>query len=222
MQSLSVIMSLIAVSQSIPTPENCHHQFDGPLHQSAWQEVLQSGIFSPASDGTNHHLNRLQHKVASLEAVIHHNKEPYTRKLFGSSFPEVNRDLESVGYNDLFNSNYHTAPGQSSLFSQAYEKFQVLYLATEVVNNDLVHHDVDFEIIRLWTDISNLLLDIIKNIYTEVVIQEAKPSSPLARSRIPRSLKCIEHSAYRDTRDFVILRHLLTTLQSSLDILEIE
>ena len=219
---ISVIMSLITASQSIPAPQNCHHQFDEPLHQSAWQEVLQSGTFSPTSDGTSHHLTRLKHKVASLEAVIHHNKDPYTWILFGSSFPEVNRDLESVEYNDIFNSKYHTAPGPSSMFSQAYEKFQLLYLATEVVKNDLLHHDVDVEVIRLWTDISNLLLDIIKNIYTEVVMQEAEPGSPLARSRIPRSLKCMEHSAYRDTRDFIILRHLLTTLQSSLDILDNE
>ena len=214
------MISLLAVCHSIPTPENCHHQFDGPLDHSAWQEVLESGTFLPASDGSNHHLNRLQHKVASLEAVIHHNKEGYTRTIFGSPFPEVNRDLESVEYSGLFNPIYHTAPGQSSLFTQAYEKFQLLYLATEVVKNDLFHHEVDVEILRLWSDISNLLLDIIKNIYAEIVMQEMEPSSPLARSRIPRSLKCIQHSSYRDTRDFVILRHLLTTLQSSLVILE--
>ena len=214
MKSISVIMSLLAASHGIPTPDKCHHQHD----LSAWKE--HSGTFSPVSDGSSHHLNRLKHKMASLEAVIDENMEDYTTKLFGYPLLEVKRDLKSVEYDGIFNSRYHTAPGESSLFSQAYEKFQLLYLATEVVKNDHLHHDVDGEIKEFWNDISNLLLDIIKNTYTELVMQDAEPSSELTRSRIPSSLRCIEHSVYRDTRDFVILRNLLTTLQSTIDILE--
>ena len=204
MQSVFVAMTLLAACHSIPTTNKCPHQYDLPT----WRE--HSGSFSPVSDGTSHHLNRLKLKMASLVFII---KEGGFKK---EDNTQMNRDLKHYGYNDIFSAEYVTAPGESSLFSQAYEKFQLLYLATEVVQNDLLHHDVDDDIMRLWSDISNLLLDIIKNIYTEFVMQEVEPISPLARSRIPRSLKCIEHSAYRDTRDFVILRHLLTTLQSSL------
>jgi len=209
MQSVFVAMTLLAACHSIPTTNKCPHQHDLPT----WKE--HSGTFSPVSDGTSHHLNRLKLKMASLVFII---KQGGFKKKDNT---QLDKYLKHYGYNDIFSAEYFTAPGESSLFSQAYEKFQLLYLAIEVVKNDHRHHEVALDIKVFWDDISELLLSITKNTYTELVMQGAEPSSELGGSRIPGYLSCLEHSAYRDTRDFVILRHLLTTLQATLEILDV-
>ena len=214
------LLTCLSLSLSLPAKEKCAHQYEDEESLSDWEELLLSGTFLPSSHPDRHHIIRLRHKLAELEAVIHHHKEQYCRQVFGYSFKEINSDLQSVHYREIFNEVYQTQPGESQVFFEAYEKYQTLYLATEVIQHDLEYHEAKEDVMQLWSNISNLLLDIIKNLYTEVVVSNASLSAPLSRSRLPRSIKCVYHSSYRDTRDFVILRHVLRISRTSLDIFD--
>ena len=218
--SLVIALSVSSSVLAVPLLDTCRHQYEGDPHLSAWQELLLTGTFAPARDGSDHHLLRLTHKLAELEAVIHHNKDDYTSQVFGYSFLEISSDLQTVEYNQIFSEVYQTKAGDTSAFSEAYQKFQTLYLATEMITNDLDIHEANQEVVRLWNNVNNLLLDVLKNLYTELIMQGTSLTSPVPRSRLPRSLKCMAHSSYRDTRDFVILRHLLRISQASLEIFE--
>jgi hypothetical protein len=46
--------------------------------------------------------------------------------------------------------------------------------------------------------------------------------APLTRDIIPQSMRCLTFSAYRDTRDFIILRHLMQAAHFYSQLLEVE
>ena len=215
-----LLVTCLGLSVSLPAQDRCSHQYRGEDSLSVWEEILLSGTFLPSPHPARHHLTRLSHKLAELEAVIDHNKDQYSKQVFGYSFKEINTDLHSVEYKSIFSEVYETQPGEGGVFSEAYEKYQTLHLATELIQHDLEYHEAQEDVIQLWSNISSLLLDIIKNLYAEVVTSDAPLSAPLQRSRMPRSLKCVHHSSYRDTRDFVILRHILRISRTSLDIFD--
>eukprot|EP00092_Neocalanus_flemingeri_P032356 GFUD01035179.1.p1 GENE.GFUD01035179.1~~GFUD01035179.1.p1 ORF type:complete len:146 (-),score=37.11 GFUD01035179.1:369-749(-) len=96
-------------------------------------------------------------------------------------------------------------------FLEAYSIFQRLSLSMEVVITDLQHYQPSS--MRMWRASSRTVSNILRNIYTELVMKDINIPAVLTRDVIPQSMRCLPFSAYRDTRDFIILRHLMQAAQ---------
>ena len=221
----SIVVLFIAMFSIDPRSSNplhnrhCQHQYSHELPQqsSAWQEFLQSGIFSPSSnDQSRHHLRRLRHKIAELVAVIQHTKNEVSQELFSDPYHQVDSELQQVRF-DLFQSQESSEDD----FSEAYLTFQKLHLSTEIILHDLKHEKRHpgnrHKINQIWRTTHNLIFNIIKNLYTELNQQELPVKEPLSRSVIPGYYRCVQHSSYRDIRDFVTMRHVLEEATRYLD-----
>ena len=92
-------------------------------------------------------------------------------------------------------------------FLEAYSIFQRLALAIEVVTTDLKHHKHSTH--RMWRSSSHTVSSILRDIFTELVIRDVNIPVPLPRDVIPYNMRCLVFSTYRDTRDFIVLRHLM-------------
>jgi len=208
----SIQTSPIIQSQSL---ELCSHQFSEalPLDSSSWGVFLESGLLTPSQDNTNHHVKRLKHKLAELVAIIDFHKEEYAQDIFGASYNQIDTELGDLYYPEVIpewsqilqGSDYHVL-SQSSVL-EAYSIFQRLALSIEVVTIDHTQHRESIK--KIWR-MSRITVDnILRNIYTELVMRGVSIPAPLTRNIIPDTIRCLPFSAYRDTRDFLLLRHTL-------------
>ena len=229
--SRSLVMFLSpSLTQSTPPhshhSQSCSHHFteDLPMQSSAWKVFLDSGIFSPVPDNSNHHMRRLRHKLAEVAAIIDFHKDKYTEDVFGDSFRQIKKELGDLHYPEiipfgsemLINSADH-GPSTFS-FLEAYSIFQRLALSLEVVTTDLNHHQHSTH--KMWRLSSRTVSNILRNIYTELVMKGVSIPEPLTRDIIPDSMRCLPFSSYRDTRDFIILRHLMQAVEFYSQVLE--
>ena len=193
----------------------CPHH--GPLApaSSAWAEtLLQSDTFRPrAHRGGGHHLARLRHKLAELEATIRHNKESLARTVFGDSYKQTDSELAGLHYHYFEDGD---GDGGEDDVSRSYTQFQKLHISSEMVLADLRHYTNRHweprsgrEVVQLWSSIHLLLGSVLKQLYIQLVHTHARPAPPLARQLVPARVRCVPSTAHRDTRDFVILRHIL-------------
>lgn len=219
--ALFIVMCFIDPRSSNPL-HHCQHQYSHELPQqsSAWQEFLQSGVFSPSSkDPSRHHLRRLRHKIAELAAVIQHTKNQVSQELFSDPYHQVDSELQQVRFG-LFQSETSSEDD----FSQAYLTFQKLHLATEIILHDLKHENkypgTRHKINQIWRTVNSLIFNILKNLYIELNQQNVPTSEPLSRSFIPGYYRCVQHSSYRDIRDFVTMRHVLEEARRYLEIFD--
>jgi hypothetical protein len=93
----------------------------------------------------------------------------------------------------------------------AYNLFQRLEIASEVVLNDLrspssTTANAAFLPRQMWLLLRREIQKVVQNVYTEMLLRDLTIPLPLARTAIPQEIRCLEHSAYRDVRDFVIFR----------------
>eukprot|EP00092_Neocalanus_flemingeri_P027621 GFUD01029970.1.p1 GENE.GFUD01029970.1~~GFUD01029970.1.p1 ORF type:complete len:247 (-),score=53.11 GFUD01029970.1:298-1038(-) len=226
------LVLIFCFSHSSPLPvldshsSICSHQFtaDLSMQSSAWKVLLESGRFSPVKDNTNHHMKRLRHKLAELVAIIDFHKEKYAQDVFGDSFTQLDKELGDLHYKEIVpldsqmyiseNSNVDDQIDQvssESHFLEAYSIFQRLSLSMEVVVTDLQHHQHSTN--RMWRASTRTVSNILRSIYTELVMKGIDIPAALTRDVIPQGMRCLPFSAYRDTRDFIILRHLMQAAQ---------
>ena len=171
-------------------------------------------------------MKRLRHKLAELAAVINLNKEKYVQDLFGDSFRQIEKEIGDLNYPEVIPlgsemlSDLEDQVCKESSFLEAYSIFQRLSLALEVITTDLKHHRQYVN--RMWRLSTRTVSNILKNIYTELVMNGVSIPAPLNRDTIPQNIRCLPYSSYRDTRDFIILRHLLQAAQFYSQLLEVE
>ena len=108
---------------------------------------------------------------------------------------------------------------RESSFLEAYSIFQRLSLSIEIVITDLQHHKHSTN--RMWRASSHTVSNILRNIYTELVMKGVDIPTALNRNVIPPSMRCLPFSAYRDTRDFIVLRHLMQAAQWHSQLMEV-
>merc|ERR1712025_543741 len=96
-------VSSIRCSPIIPSqdPAKCSHQLTTDLESSAWSVFLESGLYSPVQDNTDHHIKRLKHKLAELVAIIDFHKEDYTQNIFGASYNQIDTELGDMYYPEV-------------------------------------------------------------------------------------------------------------------------
>jgi hypothetical protein len=95
----------------------------------------------------------------------------------------------------------------------AYNLFQRLEIASEVVLNDLrspssTTSNAAILPRQMWLLLRREIQKVVQNVYTELLIRGLPIPLPLARTAISQEIRCLEHSAYRDVRDFVIFRSM--------------
>ena len=211
----------------------CSHHFteDLSMQSSAWKNLLESGRFAPVRDNTDHHMKRLRHKLAELVAIIDFHKDIYAQDVFGDSFIQLEKELGELHYQEIIPLQSEMLSEHSILYDQmdqvsseyslleAYSIFQRLALSLEVVTTDLQHHQHSTN--RMWRASSHMVSNILMNIYTELVMKGVNIPAALTRSIIPQSMRCLPFAAYRDTRDFIVLKHLMQASQFYSGLMEV-
>ena len=200
-----ITLSSIQCSPIIP-PQECSHQLTTDQQSSSWSVFLESGILVPPQDNTDHHIKRLKHKLAELAAIIDSHKDDYTQDIFGEPYNKIDKELGELSYPSLV-LEYSPLPvlSQSSLLA-SYSIFQHLAISIEVVTIDHHHHHYTN---KMWRLITITVDNILKNIYTELVMKGISIPAPLTRNIMPSTMRCLPFSANRDIRDFLVLRHIL-------------
>lgn len=207
-----IIVSVFTISHSSPLHHHqCPHQYsqDLPQQTSSWEQFLASKSFFPTVNNERHHVRRLRHKLAELVAVIENTRDDLTQESFADSYRHVNSELEHVHYHHLFTGDNQIVNDD---ISEVYSIFQKLYIASEMVNTDFHHHNIQSDNTRrVWSLINSLLSNVVKNVYIEVLHQPQYGSSlpaPVTRAFIPSRVRCMRDAAFRDIRDFALLRHI--------------
>ena len=98
----------------------------------------------------------------------------------------------------------------------AYSLFQRLEIASEVVLGDLrtshpsatTSGGTSFLPRHMWQLLRREIQKIVQNLYTELRIRGLTIPPPVPRMVIPSEIRCLEHSAYRDVRNFVIFKSI--------------
>ena len=200
----------IQCSPIIP-PQECSHQLTTDQQSSSWSVFLESGILVPPQDNTDHHIKRLKHKLAELAAIIDSHKDDYTQDIFGEPYNKIDKELGELSYPSLV-LEYSPLPvlSQPCLLA-SYSIFQHLAISIEVVTIDHHHHHSTN---KMWMLITITVDNILKNIYTELVMKDISIPAPLTRNIIPDTMRCLPFSANRDIRDFLVLRHILEDVLS--------
>ena len=102
----------------------------------------------------------------------------------------------------------------------AYDLFQRLEIAAELVLGDLpstpststtTAHAGQSESFRprhMWNMLRREIQKVVQNLYTELRSRGLLVAPPLSRNIISEEVRCVQHSAYRDIRDFVIFRSI--------------
>ena len=212
-QIQSIIIISVFTTTSLSSPLHHHHQCphqysqDLPQQTSSWQQFLASKSFFPTVNNERHHLRRLRHKLAELVAVIENTRNDLTQESFADSYRNVSSELEHVNYHHLFTEDNQI---ENDDIICVYSAFQKLYIASEMILVDIQHYNTQSEHTRrVWSLINSLLSSVVKNIYIEL-LHQPDPSlpSPVTRAFIPSRVRCIRDAAYRDIRDFALLRHI--------------
>ena len=61
----------------------------------------------------------------------------------------------------------------------------------------------------MWRGLRRELKKIVAGVYTELVGgQGMTPPAPHTRAILPAALRCVQHSVYRDIRNFVVFRSI--------------
>ena len=205
-----ITLSSIPCSPILP-PQECSHQLTTDQQSSSWSVFLESGILVPPQDNTDHHIKRLKHKLAELAAIIDSHKDDYTQDIFGEPYNKIDKELGELSYPSLV-LEYPPLPvlSQPSLLA-SYSIFQHLAISIEVVTIDHHHHHYTN---KMWRLITITVDNILKNIYSELVMKNISIPAPLTRNIIPNTMRCLPFSANRDIRDFLVLRHILEDVLS--------
>ena len=205
-----ITLSSIPCSPILP-PQECSHQLTTDQQSSSWSVFLESGILVPPQDNTDHHIKRLKHKLAELAAIIDSHKDDYTQDIFGEPYNKIDKELGELSYPSLV-LEFSPLPvlSQSSLLA-SYSIFQHLAVSIEVVTIDHHHHHYTN---KMWRLITITVDNILKNIYTELVMKDISIPAPITRNIMPNTMRCLPSSANRDIRDFLVLRQILENVLS--------
>ena len=208
-QSIILVSVFTTISHSSPLHQHqCPHQYsqDLPQQTSSWQQFLASKSFFPTVNNERHHIRRLRHKLAELVAVIENTRNDLTQESFADSYRHVNSELEHVSYRHLFNQI------ENDDITAVYSTFQKLYIASEMILTDLDHYNIQSDHARrVWSLINSLLSNVVKNVYIELLHHSQPGSSlppPVTRAFIPARVRCMRDTAFRDIRDFALLRQI--------------
>ena len=145
----------------------------------------------------------LQLKMYELSSLINSKKDIFTWDELRRNYEYYNLALQTVRYDFLVPRSLQS---HADNVNDAYDVFQRLAMAVEVVRLDLMQHgDMTVRTPHLWRQIDLLLEDILELLYIALTGNR----DILARDVLPADFRCVHHSVSRDIRDFLVLRHTL-------------
>ena len=200
---LLILTSVSLISSSVVQPF-CSHQ-PHPREPSIWATRLQAENQLLNLDDLN--LVALQEELgmelSELAGLIDAKKNRFTRDELRHSYNYCDLALKTMKYDFLVSSTNTASPND---LSGAYNLFQRLALAVEVVRLDIHHHeDVTVHTRHLWHRIEAKIDDLLKLLY--VVL--GGEGEIIGRHVLPLDFTCVHESVSRDYRDFLVLRHIL-------------
>ena len=201
---LLIILTASLSSASVLRHRACPHQ-PNSSRPSRWAARLQA---------EHHILNRnalplvslhdeLNRKLSDLAGLIDEKKNEFTRDELRRSYNYCDLALKTMNYDYLVSSTHTT---NSDGLSGAYNLFQRLALALEVVRLDMDHHeDMTLRTRDLWHRLEVKIDGLLKLFYVGL----GGEGEIIGRQVLPREFRCVQESVSRDFRDFLVLRHIL-------------
>ena len=163
---------------------------------SSTQHVMLPELDSGASLSSH-----LQSKFSELSGLINGKKDVFTWDELRRTYHYYDLSLQTVRYDFLVPRILLTDADDMLM---AYDVFQRLASAVEVVRLDMIQHgDMTVRTAHLWQKIDLLLTDILELLY----ITSAGQGDLLARDVLPLDFRCVRDSVSRDIRDFLVMRH---------------
>ena len=133
--------------------------------------------------------------------------------------------MEHIGYSYSYLDAYHSSAAYQEVVSTevlvegrswetrlltAYDTFQRLALAVEMVVVDQRHHgDTTSHTRWLWSRVEAGVVGVLGHLHSELETRGAIIQAPLTRATIPSTIRCEGNAVVRERRDFVLLRHVL-------------
>ena len=141
--------------------------------------------------------------MSDLAGLIQVEKNRFTRDELRRSYNYFDLALKTMNYDFLAFPPNSTSPND---LSGAYNLFQRLALAVEVVRLDMDHHeDMTVHTRHLWHRIETKIDDLLKLFYVVLGWE----GEIIGRHVLPKDFRCVNESVSRDYRDFLVLRHIL-------------
>lgn len=184
----------------------CLHQPNSREH-SRWATRLQAErqILNLNAVDLDFLQDEIQGKLTDLAGLIHEKKNEFTRDELGRSYNYYDLALKTMNYDYLVSHLTHTSTSADDL-SGAYNLFQRLALAVEVVRLDMDHHeDMTVRTRDLWHRLEVKIDNLLKLFYVGLDGE----GELIGRQVLPSHFRCVEESVTRDYRDFFVLRHIL-------------
>ena len=202
---LIILTTHLSSASVVPSRSPCRHQPNSREH-SRWATRLEAErqILNLNAVNLDFLHDEIQGKLSDLAGLIHEKKNEFTRDELGRSYNYYDLALKTMNYDYLVSST-HTSTNPDNL-SGAYNLFQRLALALEVVRLDMDHHeDMTVRTRDLWRRLEAKIDDLLKLFYVGL----GGEGELVDRHVLPREFWCVEESVSRDFRDFLVLRHIL-------------
>ena len=204
------ILSVNSASVLCPPVPSCPHQPDS-RQPSRWARLVhvQGDHQVLALDSLNVASLRgeIRSKLFDLAGLIHDKKNEFTRDELRRSYNYYDLALKTMSYDFLVSA---TASTSSDDLSRAYEVFQRLALALEVVRMDMDHHeDMTLRTRNLWHRVEAKVDSLLKLLHVGL----GGEGGLVGRQVLPTDFTCVQESVSRDFRDFLVLRHILESVE---------
>ena len=176
----------------------CAHQ-PHTSELSNWGKKIKLAV-SPHQDQDEATRN-LRVKLSQLSGLVHEKKDSFAWDELRRHYRYYDLAMETVRY--MVSTTHLTDPADISM---AYNLFQRVALALEVVRVDMDHHeDMTVRTTVMWRQVEDIVDGILEHLHVALAGQ----GDVLARDVFPEEFRCVEDSVSRDFRDFLVLRHIL-------------
>ena len=200
-----LILTAPLSSSSVVRPSCNHQPHSTQLNTSKWAIRLQeeNQIFNLEDLNLVLLQEEVRLKMFDLAGLIQVEKNRFTRDELRRSYNYFDLALKTMNYNFLAFPPNSTSPND---LSGAYNLFQRLALAVEVVRLDMDHHeDMTVHTRNLWHRIETKIDNLLKLFYMVLGWE----GEIIGRHVLPKDFRCVNESVSRDYRDFLVLRHIL-------------
>ena len=203
----SMYLLLVGTTSGSLLPSSCSHQ---PSSSSSWEDHLQARHRLPPTVG-HQHRRSLTSSLRELVQLIDRRKNRFTRDELQTTYSYQDEAFATLSYEWVVPRGALVANGEwESMVSSAYSTFQRLALALEVARVDMEHHgDARPRTVSLWASLDRRVRRVLELVHSELRAGGREEQGVVAREEVPQWLRCVQHSVGRDTRDFIILRHVL-------------
>ena len=186
------------------------HQLGRDQLTSAWAEFLQSGLLE-LSPRPGRQLP-LRPVLAEMEAMLDAHKDGVARSLLGRSYSALDQELEQ-GYPELAVTTGRLPGPAWENIADAYQLFQRLALAVEVVRDDLAHHHHHHhqQQQHVWARLGGLVSQLLTRLVTRLAGRGVTVPPPLTRAHLSPHIRFLRSSVREVSSTDGFIKYELTS-----------